>query len=129
MTAVTAITSPTPPSSLLYSAPHCVLCLNYLCLPGFAYITHHTHTIYTTLPLSARLIKEYCEEFRDIISKPKKTAAGPTENGITLVNQYKFTEELPVMSLPFFMATFILFFFATFYLHLLLDSYFIAYLP
>lgn len=41
------------------------------------------------------IIKEYSEEFRDII-KVKKTA--PTENGITLVNQLKYTEELPVMS-------------------------------
>lgn len=67
----------------------------------------HTQTHHHPLP--SRLIKEYCEEFRDIISKPKKAAAGPTENGITLVNQYKFTEELPVMSfLHFFIATFIL---------------------
>lgn len=39
--------------------------------------------------------KDYSEEFRDIIGvKTKKSAV--TENGITLVNQHKYDEELPV---------------------------------
>ncbi|KAH9407329.1 Protein kinase C and casein kinase substrate [Tyrophagus putrescentiae] len=42
------------------------------------------------------IFEDYCEEFREIIStKTKKNGTGPTENGITLVNQHKFTEELP----------------------------------
>lgn len=39
------------------------------------------------------LSQEYCEEFRDIIKKKNIT----TENGITLVNQQKLNEELPVI--------------------------------
>ncbi|CAG2104620.1 unnamed protein product [Medioppia subpectinata] len=38
--------------------------------------------------------EEYCEEFRDIIGKTKKSTSVP-ENGIQLVNQQKFNEELP----------------------------------
>lgn len=41
--------------------------------------------------------QEYCEEFREIVvGKTKKSTAVP-ESGITLVNQHKFNEELPVI--------------------------------
>ena len=87
---------------------HCVLCLNYLCLPGFAYITLTSshpmpsppNAITSTTTTNTYVSQDYCEEFREIIStKTKKNGTGPTENGITLVNQHKFTEELPVMSI------------------------------
>ena len=46
--------------------------------------------------------KDYSEEFRDIVCQKasKRTAAAVTENGITLVNQHKFNEELPVINPP-----------------------------
>lgn len=53
--------------------------------------TEHTHY----------LSKDYSEEFRDIIGvKIKKNAI--SENGITLVNQHKYNEELPVNSILLF---------------------------
>jgi len=43
-------------------------------------------------------MQEYSEEFRDIIGKTKKSPVA--ETGITLVNQQKFNEELPVNLMP-----------------------------
>ncbi|RWS10451.1 hypothetical protein B4U79_11057 [Dinothrombium tinctorium] len=40
------------------------------------------------------VFEEYCEEFRDITGKVSKKST-INETGITLVNQHKFTEELP----------------------------------
>ena len=83
---------------------YCVLALNYLCPSGR----------WPPAPFATflRPIKDYCEEFRDIISKSKKN--GPTENGITLVNQNKFTDELPVMCLVFYCPPICLFIFCHF---------------
>src|SRR5699024_1885362 len=73
--------------------------------PSWLYIS--THLTCTLLPLTFSFcpIKEYCEEFREIISKSLKKN-GFTENGITLVNQHRFTEELPVMSSFIVIASF-----------------------
>nr|XP_027199868.1 protein kinase C and casein kinase substrate in neurons protein 1-like [Dermatophagoides pteronyssinus] len=58
-------------------------------------LKYWSNTYGVGMPMNWPQFEEYCEEFREIIKKKTTTATTISENGITLVNQQKLTEELP----------------------------------